>query len=438
MSIDPKKVKQILGKNILADGFDPVIDLEKSSGSWIVDQRDGVKYLDMFSMYASGSVGYNHPYILKHKDKLGEIAVNKTTLSDIYNVYYAEFVETFDRIAMPSYLKNAFFIDGGSLAVENALKAAFDWKRRINMSKGSKVNGDKVIYFNQAFHGRTGYTLTLTNTADPRKTMYFPKFPWFKVDNPYINFPLTSDVLNDLIKQENAVIESVKEIVENNTDDIAALIIEPIQGEGGDNHFRDEFMVQLKNICDNNDIILIFDEVQTGIGLTGKMWAHEHFSVKPDIISFGKKTQVCGMLAGDKIYNLQDNVFKESSRINSTFGGNLIDMYRFKLILEIIDNESLLDNTIKMGNYLLDSIVSLADEFPGYVTNPRGKGLFCAFDMPSGIERDKLIGILLDKNIMILGSGLKSIRFRPHLNVLKEDLDICINAIHDSIKEMLN
>ena len=438
MSIDPKKVKQILGKNILADGFDPVIDLEKSSGSWIVDQRDGVKYLDMFSMYASGSVGYNHPYILEHKDKLGEIAVNKTTLSDIYNVYYADFVDTFDKIAMPSYLKNAFFIDGGSLAVENALKAAFDWKRRMNMSKGSKVNGDKVIYFNQAFHGRTGYTLTLTNTADPRKTMYFPKFPWFKVDNPYINFPLTSDVLETLIKQENNVLESIKEIIKNNTDDIAALILEPIQGEGGDNHFRDEFMVYLKNICDNNDIILIFDEVQTGIGLTGKMWAHEHFSVKPDIISFGKKTQVCGMLAGDKIYNLEDNVFKESSRINSTFGGNLIDMYRFKLILEIIDNESLLDNTIKMGDYLLDCITSLSDEFPGYVTNPRGKGLFCAFDMPSGIERDKLIGVLLDKNIMILGSGLKSIRFRPHLNVLKEDLDICINAIHDSIKEMLN
>ena len=438
MSIDPEKVKEILGKNILADGFDPVIDLEKSSGSWIVDQRDGVKYLDMFSMYASGSVGYNHPYILEHKEKLGEIAVNKTTLSDIYNVYYAEFVEIFDRIAMPSYLKNAFFIDGGSLAVENALKAAFDWKRRMNMSKGSKVNGDKVIYFNQAFHGRTGYTLTLTNTADPRKTMYFPKFPWFKVDNPYINFPLTSDVLENLIKQENAVLESIKKIIKNNTDDIAALILEPIQGEGGDNHFRDEFMAQLKNICDNNDIILIFDEVQTGIGLTGKMWAHEHFSVKPDIISFGKKTQVCGMLAGDKIYNLEDNVFKESSRINSTFGGNLIDMYRFKLILEIIDNESLLDNTIKMGDYLLDCITSLSDEFPGYVTNPRGKGLFCAFDMPSGIERDKLIGILLDKNIMILGSGLKSIRFRPHLNVLKEDLDICINAIHDSIKEMLN
>jgi len=436
--MNPKEARNNIDKHMLADGMSQIIDLNKSHGSWLVDARDNREYLDLFSMFASLSVGYNHPYILEHKEKLGEIAVNKTTLSDIYNVYYAEFVETFDKIAMPSYLKNAFFIDGGALAVENALKAAFDWKRRMNMSKGSKVNGDKVIYFNQAFHGRTGYTLTLTNTADPRKTMYFPKFPWFKVDNPYINFPLTSDVLEDLIKQENAVLESIKEIVENNTDDIAALILEPIQGEGGDNHFRDEFIVQLKNICDNNDIILIFDEVQTGIGLTGKMWAHEHFSVKPDIISFGKKTQVCGMLAGDKIYNLEDNVFKESSRINSTFGGNLTDMYRFKLILEIIDNEYLLDNTIKMGNYLLDSITSLSDEFPGYVTNPRGKGLFCAFDMPSGIERDKLISILLDKNIMILGSGLKSIRFRPHLNVLKEDLDICINAIHKSIKEMLN
>jgi L-lysine 6-transaminase len=438
MSIDPKKVKEILGKNILADGFDPVIDLNKSHGSWIVDQRDGTEYLDMFAMFASGSVGYNHPYILKHKDKLGEIAINKTTLSDIYNIYYAEFVETFNEIAIPNYLKNAFFIDGGSLAVENALKAAFDWKRRMNLSKGSKINGDKVIYFNQAFHGRTGYTLTLTNTADPRKTMYFPEFPWFKVDNPYITFPLSSDILTDLVKKENAVLESIKEIVKNNKDDVAALILEPIQGEGGDNHFRDEFIVQLKNICDNNDIILIFDEVQTGIGLTGKMWAHEHFSVKPDIISFGKKTQVCGMLAGDKIYNLEDNVFKESSRINSTFGGNLVDMYRFKLILEIIDNESLLDNTNKMGNYLLDCITSLSEKFPGYVTNPRGKGLFCAFNMPSGIERDKLINTLLDKHIMILGSGLRSIRFRPHLNVLKEDLDICINAIHDSIKEMLN
>ena len=95
MSVNPKKVREILDKNILADGFEPIIDLDKSHGSWIVDQRNGNELLDMFSMYASGSVGYNHPKIVASKDKLGSIAVNKTTLSDIYNVYYAEFMQTF-------------------------------------------------------------------------------------------------------------------------------------------------------------------------------------------------------------------------------------------------------------------------------------------------------------------------------------------------------
>ena len=244
--------------------------------------------------------------------------------------------------------------------------------------------------------------------------------------------------LEKTIDHENQVIDSIKKIVNNNKDDVAAIIIEPIQGEGGDNHFRDEFMVALRSICNDNNIIFIFDEVQTGIGITGKMWAHENFSINPDIISFGKKTQVCGMLAGDRIYNLDGNVFKESSRINSTFGGNLVDMYRFKLILEIIKDERLLSNASKMGLYLLNHINSLADDFPGYVINPRGMGLFCAFDMTSGIERDNLIRLLMEQKLLILGSGDKSIRFRPHLNVNKNDIDICLEIIYDVLKKMLN
>ena len=433
-----ENIRKILNKNILADGFDPIIDLDKSYGSIIVDQRNQDEYLDMFSMFASGAVGYNHPYIVENKNILGKIAVNKTTLSDIYNIYYAEFVETFNKIAIPDYLKNAFFIDGGSLAVENALKAAFDWKKRTNLEKNIKAEGNKVIYFNQAFHGRSGYTLTLTNTSDPRKTMYFPKFPWFKVHNPHLTFPYDDEMIEILIENEKKVIDSINDILSKNKGDIAAIIIEPIQGEGGDNHFRNEFMLELRRVCDKNDIIFIFDEVQTGIGITGKMWAHEHFSIKPDIISFGKKTQVCGMLAGNKIYDLDNNVFKESSRINSTFGGNLVDMYRFKLILEIIKKENLLNNATQMGKYLLKNINSLSEEFPGYVTNPRGVGLFCAFDMTSTIERDKLINLLFKNKLLILGSGDKSIRFRPHLNVLKKDLDLAIDVIYNTLKKMLN
>ena len=438
MSINPKNVRDVLSKNILADGFDPIIDLDKSHGSWIVDQRDGSEYLDMFSMYASGAVGYNHPYIVKNQDVLGKISINKTTLSDIYNIYYADFIETFNKYAAPNYLKHAFFIDGGALAVENALKTAFDWKKRLNLKKGINKEGDKIIYFNQAFHGRSGYTMTLTNTSDPRKTMYYPKFDWFKVDNPHLSFPLDDDLLEDVIKKENLVIENIKNILSKNKDDVAAIIIEPIQGEGGDNHFRNEFMILLKELCDSNEMLLIFDEVQTGVGITGKMWAHEHFSVKPDIISFGKKTQVCGMLAGDKVFSMDKNVFKESSRINSTFGGNLVDMYRFKLILEIMCNENLLSNAKEMGWYLLSKINDLSLEFPGFATNPRGVGLFCAFDLPSSIERDKFISLVFNKKLMILGSGDASIRFRPHLNVSKNDIDVAIDIISQTLKKMLN
>ena len=438
MNFDPNNVRKQLANHILADGFEPIIDLEKSYGSYLVDHRDNTEYLDMFSMYASGSVGYNHPYIIEHQSILGKIAINKTTLSDIYNVYYADFLKTFSNIGIPSYLKSAFFIDGGSLAVENALKTAFDWKRRKNMAKSNQAKGYGVIYFKQAFHGRSGYTLSLTNTSDPRKTMYFPKFSWYKADNPKLSFPLTNDTIENVRHAEKKVIKSIKDMVLNNPNDIAAMIIEPIQGEGGDNHFRNEFMVSLRELCDENEIIFIFDEVQTGIGITGKMWAHEHFSIKPDIIAFGKKTQVCGILAGDRINEIEQNVFRESSRINSTFGGSLVDMYRFKLILEIIKDEKLLDNVVGLGQYLLDQLVELSNNFPGYISNPRGKGLFCAFDLPSGTERDKMISELFKNKVMILGSGDNSIRFRPHLNVERKDIDLAIEKINMVAQSLLN
>ena len=254
-----------------------------------------------------------------------------------------------------------------------------------------------------------------------------------------------------ILKNEKLAISQIKQALKDNADDIAALIIEPIQGEGGDNHFRCQFFQMLRDLADDNEFLLIYDEVQTGIGITGKMWAHENFTPRlcqcnppiekapvPDIISFGKKTQVCGILVGDRINEVENNVFRKSSRINSTFGGNLVDMYRFKLILEIIEEESLLDNAKIMGDYLLDSINNLSTKFPGYVTNPRGVGLFCAFDMPSTIERDKFTSLMLEKRVMILGSGTKSIRFRPHLNVTKQDLDICISTSQDVLKKMLN
>ena len=438
MTIDSKNVRATLGKHILADGYEPVMDMKKSHGSWLVDERDGSEYLDMFSMFASGAVGYNHPDILAGKDRLAAAALYKPTLSDIYNVQYAEFVEAFSNMAIPEYLPHTFFIEGGALGVENALKVAFDWKVRKNMENGKGEKGDKIIHFKQAFHGRTGYTLSLTNTSDPRKTMYFPKFDWPRIDNPKLSFPLTEDRLEEVKLAEKSSLDQIKAAITNNPDEIAALIIEPIQGEGGDNHFRDEFFVALRQICDENEMLFIMDEVQTGIGITGKWWAHQHNSVKPDIISFGKKTQVCGLLAGKRVEEVDKNVFSESSRINSTFGGNLADMVRFHIILEIIEKENLIENAKNMGVVLKKELQFLSEEFPAYVTNPRGLGLFAAFDLPSQTERDKVINGLLKNKLLMLPSGDEAIRFRPHLNVTSEDLKTSIDIIKSTIKATLN
>lgn len=221
-----------LEKHILADGLPMVMDMKNSMGSWIVDERDGKRYLDMFTMYASASIGYNHPYILEHRDLLADVAVNKPTISDIYNVHYAHFIEQFSAYGIPGYLPNAFFIAGGAMAVENALKTAFDWKVRRNMERGIEGKGQQVIHFRQAFHGRSGYTMSLTNT-DPVKTMYFPKFDWPRIVNPKLEFPLTPDSLERTKSVEREAIRQIKEAIAANPNDIAAIIIEPIQGEAG-------------------------------------------------------------------------------------------------------------------------------------------------------------------------------------------------------------
>jgi len=428
--IEPIAVKEILGRHMLADGMDIIVDLKKSKGSWLVDQRTGTRYLDCFSMFASMAIGFNHPGILAIRPLLGRLAVQKPSNSDAYSEPMAEFVQTFARYAMPDYLPHAFFIEGGALAVENALKTAFDWKVRKNLQKGLPgLKGSKIIHFRQAFHGRSGYTLSLTNTADPRKTKFFPTFDWPRIDNPKIDFPLDQDNLAKVIALEKQALAQIRKAVADDGDEIAGLIIEPIQGEGGDNHFRNEFFTALREICDIHDILFIMDEVQTGVGLTGKFWAHEHFDARPDIISFGKKTQVCGILASTRVDEVENNVFRQASRLNSTFGGNLIDMVRFSHILRIIDQESLVENARSRGEELRLGLEALCLEFPKTAGNARGRGLMCAFDLPNAAQRDQFRRDLLTAGLLVVGCGPKGIRFRPHLTISSSEVQTAIRII---------
>jgi L-lysine 6-transaminase len=336
---------------------------------------------------------------------------------------------------MPEYLRYAFFIEGGALGVENALKVAFDWKVRKNFARGyQEERGRQVIHFRRAFHGRTGYTMSMTNT-DPVKTNYFPKFSWPRITCPAAIFPLNEENLAEVERQEAIAVQEIKRAIIDNPDDIAALIIEPIQGEGGDNHFRKEFFVELRTICDESDILLIFDEVQTGIGLTGKMWAHQHF-VKPDLLAFGKKTQVCGMLSSTRIDDVKENVFHKSGRLNSTFGGNLVDMVRFTKVLEIIEEENLVENARVVGEHLLKGLWKLEQEFPNLISNSRGLGLMCAIDLPSPEKRDELRKGCYNHGLVLLGCGERTIRFRPALNITNEQIDEGVGIIRRALKEM--
>ena len=419
-------VHEVLSRSMLVDGFDFVLDLAASAGSWLVDARDGRRYLDMFTFFASSALGMNHPALADDEDfraELTQAALNKPSNADVYTVAMAGFVDTFARVLGDPALPHLFFVDGGALAVENALKVAFDWKTRHNEAHGIDPElGTRVLHLRGAFHGRSGYTLSLTNTK-PVTVARFPKFDWPRIDAPYVRPGADMRALEaESLRQARAAFEAYPH-------DIACFIAEPIQGEGGDRHFRPEFFAAMRALCDEYHALLIFDEVQTGCGSTGSAWAYQQLGVAPDVVAFGKKTQVCGVMAGRRVDEIADNVFAVTSRINSTWGGNLADMVRARRILEVIEADELFDRAAEHGRYLLDRLDELACEFPAVVREPRGRGLMCAFSLPTTADRDELIRRLWQRGVIVLPAGKDVVRFRPALTVSRAEIDIAISAV---------
>lgn len=439
INIQPENVHQSLSKHILADGFNLIYDIEKSEGVYMYDALGKRNMLDFFTCFASVPLGYNHPKMLNDeafKKNLMLAAMANPSNSDIYTVQYAEFVDSFARLGIPSYLPHAFFVAGGGLAIENALKTAMDWKVQKNFKKGyTQELGFKVIHFENAFHGRTGYTMSLTNT-NPDKTKWYAQFKWPRITTPAIEFPLTSENTEDLVRREQLAISQIKQAFMDNPDDICAIIIEPVLSEGGDKHIRKEFAEQLRLLADENECLLIFDEVQTGVGLSGRFWCHEHFGeyARPDIIAFGKKMQVCGILAGHKVDEIESNVFNVPSRLNSTWGGNLVDMVRASKIMQIIDEDNLIENAAQAGDYLAKQLEQLAQRYP-IMRNLRGYGLLRAFDFPDAHTRDTFIKKGLQMDTLFIGCGTNSIRFRPALIMKPTDIDKGIAVIEHIVSQ---
>ena len=421
----PDTVHETLRRHLLVDGFDLVLDTRASRGSWLVDARDGSRWLDLFSFFASSPLGMNHPSLVDDHEflaELAEVAVNKPSNSDVYSVPMARFVETFARVVGDPALPHLFFVDGGALAVENALKTAFDWKRRHNAAHGrDPEKGTKVLHLRRAFHGRSGYTLSLTNT-DPVKTALFPVFDWPRIDVPAIHLH------DDVAAAEAVALEQARAAFAAHPHDIACFIAEPIQGEGGDNHLRPEFLRAVQALCHSHDALFVLDEVQTGGGMTGTPWAYQQLDVQPDVVAFGKKLQVCGIMAGGRVDEVPDNVFAVPSRINSTWGGNLTDMVRSRRNLEVVERDGLVERAGVLGKRLLDDLSAV----PG-ISAVRGRGLFVAFDLPTPEERAAVLARLHAEHVLVLGGGERSIRLRPALTIGEDELELAVAAIAKAV-----
>ena len=409
--------KNIVTKHMISDHYDLVYDIEKSTGNHLHDSLHNRDLLDLISFFASNPLGYNHPKLNdpEFEKILLKVAKTNPTNGDFLTKEYADFLETFYNIAMPPEFKYVFFISGGTLGVENAIKAAFDWKTRKLLDKNIFLPPEQleIVHFKNAFHGRSGYTMSVLKD-DPHKYKFFPRFNWTELE--YTN---TRDV---------AVIE---EYIQKNKNKIAAIIVEPIQAAGGDIHFDKEFFYLLRGVTLQNDVMLILDEVQTGAGITGKFWAYQNFGIVPDMVCFGKKIQVCGFMSTGRIDEVKNNVFKESGRIESTWSGNLTDMVRSKRYLEVIKEEGLVNNANKIGQFLLSELRKLHIAFPSKIDKVRGLGLMCAFDLETKQIRDTFIKDALNtQNLLLFGCGEKSIRLRPSLTFTDTNVKELISGLN--------
>ena len=437
LSVSPADVIAELEQHILVDGFKLIFDVARSHGSWFHDAATGREFIDLYSFYASQPIGFNHPYFDRPEVKADLLAAARVKVAnaDVYTPQYATFVRDFARVMGLPPLKRYFFIEGGALAVENALKTAMDWKVRKNLAAGRGERGTEIIHFEHAFHGRSGYTLSLTNT-DPRKIAHFAKFPWPRISSPGLDFSLPpAERETAAAEKEQLALKQIQHVLDQKAADIAAIIIEPVQGEGGDNHFRPQFLRALRRICDEHELLLIFDEVQCGMGLTGRNWCCQHYEVLPDLLTFGKKAQVCGVMSGPRIDEVKDNCFRLPSRISSTWGGNFTDYVRSTHYLRIVEDERLVDNARVKGELLLGELQALSRKYAP-VTAVRGRGLMLAFDLPSSEARDAFWKGAYELGLLVIRSGERSIRLRPVLDIKDDVIQAAVKILDQQCRRL--
>lgn len=371
--------------------------ISHGEGAYVTD-TDGNRYLDFFAGIAVNALGHNHPNLVK------AVAEQAAKVIHCSNLYYTEVqVELIEKLARLSGLDKVFLANSGAEANEGALKLARKYGKTIAEDKY------EIITANHCFHGRT--LMTLTATAQPKYQAGYEPLPQ---GFTYIDY-------NDIAALEAAI-----------SDKTCAVVLEPIQGEGGVNVPADDYLSKVRALCDKHEALLIFDEVQTGVGRTGKMFAYEHFGVRPDIVTMAKGlaggVPIGAFIASDKVAS----VFHPGDH-GSTFGGNPLACAAANAVIDTIEQDDLLTNVAEVGAYLMDKIAQLGAKYPAIIRSVRGKGFMVGIELTR--EGRGIVEACLDKKLIINCTAGNVLRLVPSLTIGKQEVDTMIQILDEVLSE---
>jgi 4-aminobutyrate aminotransferase/(S)-3-amino-2-methylpropionate transaminase len=438
---EAKKATAHLNRIFDVRSLNMMVNYQQSHGNYVADV-DGNVLLDVYAQIASIPVGYNNPSLLlaAKSPEMASALINRPALGNFPPHDWASILETGILRVAPKGLDQVFTAMAGSDANETAYKAAFMWRRQqerggadvdfspeetssamLNLTPGSPHLS--IMSFTSAFHGRLFGSLSTTRSK-PIHKIDIPAFDWPQAPFPALKYPLEQHVEENTAEEQRCLAE-VERIIKEFHNPVAAVVIEPIQSEGGDNHASPAFFAALREITKRNNILFIVDEVQTGVGATGKFWAHEHWNLSepPDIVTFSKKAQTAGYYYGNSA--LRPN---KPYRQFNTWMGDPARALLFRAIINEIERLNLVENVAVVGDYLYSGLEQLAQQYPDQIQNLRGKGqgTFIAFDNP---KRDEFLVKAKRHGINIGGSGTSAVRLRPMLIFQKHHADILLDTV---------